>query len=96
MTNSCVYIIANKKNGVLYIGLTKKLKTRIRQHITKAHPNTFSARYDLNKFVYFEKYEEEEVTKEREKRMKKWRRNWKSELIENKNPNWDDLYNELK
>ncbi|WP_282043582.1 GIY-YIG nuclease family protein [Winogradskyella flava] len=90
-----VYIITNKKHGVLYIGKTKRLKTRIYQHKTKAHPNTFSARYNLNKLVYFEAFETEDEARLREKQMKKWNRAWKLELIEKSNPEWKDLYKEI-
>lgn len=90
-----IYIITNKKDGVLYIGETKRLKTRIYQHKTKVHPNTFSARYNLDKLVYFEEYKTEKEAKLREKQMKKWNRAWKIELIEKSNPDWKDLYEEL-
>ena len=91
-----IYIITNKKEGVLYIGLTKDLKRRIYQHKKKVHPNTFSARYELEKLVYFESFKTEEKARLREKQMKKWKRNWKIELIEKNNPKWEDLYNNLK
>ncbi|MCK5401509.1 MAG: GIY-YIG nuclease family protein [Flavobacteriaceae bacterium] len=91
-----IYIITNKKNGVLYIGFTKVLKRRIYQHKNKAHPNTFSPRYNLDELVYFEKFDNEEEAKMREKRMKKWNRAWKIELIEKTNPDWKDLYRDLK
>ena len=90
-----VYIISNKKQGVLYIGSTKQLKTRIYQHKNKAHPTTFSARYNLNKLVYFEVFETKEEALLREKQLKKWNRAWKIELIENQNPEWKDLYDQL-
>lgn len=90
-----VYIITNKKDGVLYIGETKRLKERVYQHKNKVHPTTFSARYNLDKLVYFEKFEIEEEARLREKRMKKWNRDWKIELIEKENPDWTDLYNNL-
>jgi putative endonuclease len=90
-----VYIITNKPKGVLYIGETGKLKKRIYQHKTKSHPNTFSARYNLDKLVYFEEYETEKEAKLREKQMKKWNRDWKIELIEKSNPDWRDLYEKL-
>ncbi len=92
----CVYIITNKKNGVLYIGKTKRLRTRIYQHKTKVHPNAFSARYNLRMLVYFEEFKSENDARLREKRMKKWNRAWKIELIEQSNPNWKDLYEDLK
>jgi putative endonuclease len=90
-----VYIITNKKDGVLYIGEAKDLKRRIYQHKNKVHPNTFSARYNLERLVCFEKYETESEAKLREKQMKKWNRDWKIKLLEKSNPDWKDLYNEI-
>jgi len=90
-----VYIITNKKDGVLYIGETKRLKTRMNQHKNKLHPSTFSARYNLDKLIYFEEYETTKEAKLREKQMKKWKRAWKIELIEKVNPDWKDLYEEI-
>ncbi|GAA3781545.1 GIY-YIG nuclease family protein [Corallibacter vietnamensis] len=90
-----VYIITNKPKGVLYLGMTKRLKTRIYQHKTKVHPNTFSGRYNLDKLVYFEEYQHKEEALLKEKQMKKWDRAWKIELIEKSNPNWMDLYEDL-
>ncbi len=91
-----VYIITNKPEGVLYIGVTKDLKRRIRQHKNKVHPTTFSARYNLNILVYFENHENKESALLREKRMKKWNRDWKVELIEKINPHWEDLIEKIK
>ncbi|WP_445956036.1 GIY-YIG nuclease family protein [Yeosuana sp.] len=90
-----VYIITNKPNDVLYIGFTKGLKKRIYQHKNKVHPSTFSARYNLDKLIYFEYFETENEAKSREKQIKKWNREWKIELIEKENPYWKDLYNDL-
>lgn len=90
-----VYIITNKPNGILYIGESKRLKKRIYQHKNKVHPSTFSARYNLNKLVYFENYDTESDAKLREVQLKKWNRAWKIELIEKLNPNWLDLYDNL-
>ena len=90
-----VYIITNKPNGILYIGFTKGLKKRIYQHKNKVHPSTFSARYNLDKLIYFEYFETENEAKSREKQIKKWNREWKIELIEKENPYWKDLYNDL-
>lgn len=90
-----IYIITNKKDGVLYIGSTGRLKIRISQHKRKAHPTTFSAKYNLSKLVYFEEYETKGEALKREKQLKKWNRDWKVNLIEKFNPKWDDLYDSL-
>ena len=90
-----VYIITNKPKGILYIGMTNNLKRRIYQHKNKVHPSTFSARYNLEKLVYFQSFEIEKDAKLKEKQMKKWNRDWKIELIEKTNPNWIDLFNDL-
>ena len=79
----------------MYIGETKRLKTRMNQHKNKVHPSTFSARYNLDKLIYFEEYETTKEAKLREKQMKKWKRAWKIELIEKVNPDWKDLYEEI-
>lgn len=91
-----VYIITNKPNGVLYIGVTKDLKRRIRQHKNKVHPTTFSVRYNLSRLAYFESFETKDEALLREKRMKKWNRDWKVELIEKENPDWQDLVDKIK
>lgn len=91
-----VYIISNKKDGVFYIGETNDLIKRIYQHKNKVHPKTFSARYNLDKLVYFEVVNSKERAKIIEKQMKKWNRAWKIELIEKSNSEWMDLYTVLK
>ncbi len=91
MTVWSIYFITNKPNGVLYIGVTKDLKRRIYQHKNKAHPNAFSARYNLDKLIYFENYETKEEAYARERQMKKWNREWKIKLIEEENQDWVDL-----
>ena len=90
-----IYFITNKKDGVLYIGSTGRLKIRISQHKRKVHPKAFSARYNLDKLVYFEEIETKEEALTREKQMKKWNRDWKINLINKSNPNWDDLFDSL-
>jgi putative endonuclease len=75
--------------------MSRNLKRRVYQHKNKAHPSTFSARYNLDKLVYFETFENKDEAKLKEKRMKKWNRAWKIELIEKTNPKWIDLYNDL-
>ena len=87
-----VYIITNKTKGVLYIGETKQLKKRIYQHKNKVHPTPFSARYNLDKLVYYEFHQTKEEASLREKQLKKWNREWKIELIEKESPAWRDLF----
>ena len=85
-----VYILSNKKNGTLYIGMTNNLERRMLEHKSKSIEG-FTKKYDLDKLMYFEtyKYVNEAIT--REKRLKKWERQWKINLIEEDNLNWDDL-----
>jgi putative endonuclease len=91
-----LYIITNKNEGVLYIGITNNLKRRIYQHKNKVHKSTFSARYNLDKLVYFEIFDSKDEALLREARMKKWNREWKMNLIKSFNPEWKDLYSEIK
>ena len=87
-----IYIITNDKNSVLYTGVTSNLKERINQHKNKKHPGSFSARYDINKLVYYECLESIGEAIKREKQIKGGPRKKKLELIESKNPGWVDLY----
>ena len=86
-----VYILASRKHGTLYIGVTRDLVRRVHEHKTKAVPG-FTTKYGVDKLVLFEIYEDPVTAIAREKELKKWRRDWKTSLIEAKNPNWDDLY----
>ena len=86
-----VYILASRKYGTLYIGVTNDLVRRVYEHRTKAVPG-FTAKYGVNKLVLFEKFDDVVTAITREKELKKWRRDWKTRLIEEQNPNWDDLY----
>lgn len=86
-----VYILTNRKDGVLYIGFTKDLKKRIIEHKNKRYKNSFSARYSTDKLIYFEEYKYVLDARKREKNMKKWKREWKIELIEKTNPEWKEL-----
>jgi len=90
-----VYLLANKRNGTLYTGVTSNLVQRAGQHkqnIVKG----FTKKYDVKLLVYYEAYDSAEAAITREKRIKKWRRAWKLKLIENKNPLWKDLYEEIR
>ena len=86
-----IYIITNKKYGTLYIGVTSSLVKRVYEHKNKL-VDGFSKKYNLSKLVYYELFENMESAIIREKRLKKWNREWKLELIDNFNPNWEDLY----
>jgi putative endonuclease len=89
-----VYILASKKNGVLYIGVTNNLIKRVCQHKNNIAEG-FSRNYNVHKLVYFEQTTDIKSALMREKQLKKWKRDWKIELIEQNNPEWKDLYFEL-
>ncbi len=89
-----VYILASKKNGTLYIGVTNNLSRRIYEHKRFLVPG-FTLKYKVDKLVYFEETSNINSALQREKRLKKWNRLWKIELIERNNPNWEDLAGEL-
>ena len=89
--NYFVYILASKRNGTLYIGVTNNLIKRIYEHKQK-QVEGFTKKYNINKLIYFEEYNSPEEAIAREKRLKKWNRSWKLKLIEEKNPQWNDLY----
>lgn len=90
----CVYILASKRNGTLYIGVTSDLLKRIWQHKNKLVEG-FTQKYNVNRLVYFEIHPGAESAIIREKQMKKWKRAWKLRLIEGKNPKWKDLYDDI-
>ncbi|MDT0595066.1 GIY-YIG nuclease family protein [Glaciecola petra] len=94
MKQACLYIITNRNNTTLYIGVTSNLVQRIYQHKHKLVKG-FSATYNLNKLIYFEQFEDINNAILREKRVKKWKRDWKIELINKLNPAWNDLYYDL-
>ena len=89
-----VYILASKKNGTLYIGVTSDLIKRIWQHKNKV-VSGFTEDYQVNSLVYFEQLDDMENAITREKVLKKWNRAWKIRLIEKTNPNWLDLYYDI-
>jgi putative endonuclease len=90
----CVYILASKIGGTLYVGVTSDLVQRIYQHKSDVIAG-FTKRYGVHRLVYFEVHHDIEEAILREKRMKKWNRAWKVQLIEESNPNWDDLYHSI-
>jgi len=89
-----VYLLASRKQGTLYLGVTKDIVRRVYQHKAKALPG-FTSRYDIGRLVWFECYDDPTTAITREKELKKWRRAWKVELIEKTNPDWRDLYPEI-
>ena len=89
-----VYLLASKRNGTLYIGVTSNLPARIWQH-KNDQIDGFTRKYRVHRLVYFELHEEMTAAIQREKQLKKWRRAWKIELIEKDNPEWRDLYEEI-
>ena len=90
----CVYILASGKNGTLYVGVTSDLCKRIWEHKNKVTEG-FTKKYNVDQLVYFETHDEAESAITREKRIKKWNRNWKIRLIEKEIPEWKDLYDGL-
>lgn len=89
-----MYLLASRRDGTLYLGVTKDLVRRTYQHREKLLPG-FSSRYDVRRLVWFEVYDGPTNAIEREKQIKKWRRAWKIELIEKENSEWKDLYPEI-
>ena len=89
-----VYILASRRNGALYVGITSNLIKRIWEHKNKAIEG-FTKKYTVDKLMYFEQYHDPENAIKREKRLKRYNRRWKLELIEKENPEWRDLYTEL-
>lgn len=85
------YIITNTHNKVVYVGFTKDLKKRLFEHKERKNENSFSAKYNLYKLVYFETHKTIESARKREILIKKWNRGWKDNLINEMNPDWNDL-----
>jgi len=94
MKQYCVYILANKKNTVLYIGVTGNLPKRIYEHKNKL-TDGFTKKYCVDKLVYFEQTENVQSALQREKQLKNWKREWKNELIDKNNPAWFELGDSL-
>ena len=92
--NYWVYILASKIGGTLYVGVTNDLIRRVYEHREKV-VDGFTKKYNINRLVYFEPFDDIMSAIEREKRLKKWTRQWKIRLIETTNPNWDDLSGKL-
>ncbi len=91
-----VYIITNKARNVIYIGVTSQLRERIYEHKNHIYKNSFSHRYNLEYIIYYETFFSIEEAIEREKQLKKFRREKKEAIINSINPNWIDLWNEIQ
>jgi putative endonuclease len=89
-----VYILASRRNGTLYVGVTNDLARRVFEHKSKLVPG-FTREYGVDKLVYFEEHESILQARDRERALKRWKRAWKLELIEKLNPEWRDLADDL-
>ncbi|KIA91106.1 excinuclease ABC subunit C [Pedobacter kyungheensis] len=87
----CIYILTNFQKTTLYIGVTSDLRSRIYEHQNKIYPKSFSAKYNLTHCIYYEVFSSIEEAIDREKQLKKWNRRKKETLINDFNPNWNDL-----
>ncbi|MEI6267068.1 MAG: GIY-YIG nuclease family protein [bacterium] len=94
MKSYYVYILSNNSNRVFYTGITSNLVRRVYEHRNKLVEG-FTSKYNLSKLVYFEDTASVETALEREKKLKKWRRNFKINLISKTNPDWHDLYDDI-
>jgi len=89
-----VYILASRKDGAIYIGVTNDIVRRVYDHRTKAVPG-FTSKYNITRLVWFDIYDDPISAISREKELKKWRRAWKVQLMEAQNPDWNDLYESI-
>ena len=94
MRSYYVYILSSQRNGTLYVGSTSDLVKRVWQHKNKVIPG-LTEKYDVNQLVYYEAHQLYVEAARREKRFKNWSRQWKLNLIEEFNPTWCDLYQEI-
>ena len=90
-----VYILTNKMGNVLYTGVTNDLIKRVYEHKNHLDKGSFTARYNVEKLVYYEMTSDVESAIEREKQIKGWNRKRKNKLVESMNPNWNELYDSL-
>ena len=89
-----VYILSNI-TGTIYVGVTRNLLRRVYEHKHKMDPNSFTAKYNINRLVYYEVTNDVRAAIEREKQIKSWKRAKKNALIESMNPTWEDLYTSI-
>ena len=93
--NYYVYILANTTNVAIYVGVTKDLRRRVYEHKQHLEPDSFTARHNIHKLVYYEYTNDVRAAIEREKQIKGWNRKRKNKLIETMNPKWEDLYDTI-
>ncbi|CTQ53470.1 GIY-YIG nuclease superfamily protein [Roseibium album] len=89
-----VYILANKPHGAIYVGSARDLRNRLEQHRAGIR-GSHTEKYDIKTLVYFEEYDEVMDAVHQEKRLKRWRRSWKEELIAKANPDWRDICDQI-
>jgi len=94
MKQPAVYILASKRNGTLYTGVTSDLRKRVFEHRSDTIEG-FTKKYAVHDLVYFELHENMPAAITREKQIKKWNRVWKLRMIEQQNPNWEDLWSQI-
>ncbi len=94
MKQACVYLLASRRNGTLYVGVTSDLIRRVWEH-KEDLADGFTKRYGVHTLVWYELHDSMEVAIRREKAIKEWKRRWKLKLIEKQNPGWRDLYDEV-
>jgi putative endonuclease len=92
----CIYIMTNERNTTLYVGVSGDLYVRVVEHKEKKYPESFTARYNLTKVVYYESFYSIEEAIAREKQIKAGSRRYKEKLINSMNPTWKDLFEEIK
>ncbi len=90
-----VYVLASRIGGTLYIGATSDLRRRVWEHKNKVVPG-FTAKYSVTRLVWFEAHDGMAAALQRERQLKEWKRAWKIRMIEESNPNWDDLFPGLR
>ena len=93
--NYYVYILSNTTNVAIYVGITRDLIRRVYEHKNHADPTSFTARHHIHKLVYYESTTDVTAAIEREKQIKGWNRKRKNKLVENMNPQWEDLYDKI-
>lgn len=95
LTPYATYIMSSENNAVLYVGMTNDLNRRVTEHKSKSNSQCFTAKYNVCKLVYFEKFQFVSDAIKRKKQIKHWNRQWKNALICRMNPEWNDLIAEM-